>query len=449
MFTVVIVGRPNVGKSTLFNRIIKSENKIKAITDKLPGVTRDINYGLAKWDDKEFKIVDTGGFFPEEKAEDTIHKQMLQQIEIAISEADLIIHLLDGKDGLLPDDIETAKKLRQTGKDILWVINKIDNPSKQNKIYDFYALGIDRFILISAITGYGMEELLDKILEKIPEHQKEKAMSQEQLPKIAIVGRPNVGKSTIVNALLGKERMIVSPIPGTTRDAVDSLCSYYGKKYLLIDTAGIKRLSFYKNEIKQEIYVEKLSYFKALRSIERADISVLVIDATEGIVNQDQKIAGIVAEQKKGLIILINKWDLIPQEERDKKAKFFAEEIKRKLWFVDYAPYLTVSALDKRRLTKVFQFSEKILEQYKKRVSTSELNNLFNKKLKDVVLSSSGKELKFYYITQVGTEPPTFTLFVNNKAAVKQNHIKFLETLLRETFDFKYTPIIIKIKQRK
>ncbi len=444
MFTVVIVGRPNAGKSTLFNRMIKSDNKIKAITDKLPGVTRDINYGVARWDDKAFTVVDTGGFFPEEK--DIIQKQMLEQIEMAISEADLIIHLLDGKEGVLPDDIEIARWLRQTGKEILWVVNKIDDPSKLSRIFDFYSIGTEHLIPISALTGYGFEELIEKIIEKVPVTQSIK--SQEELPKIAIVGRPNVGKSTIINALLGKKRMIVSPLPGTTRDAIDAVCTYYGKKYLLIDTAGIKRLSYYKKESRQA-YVEKLSYFKALRSIERADVVVLVIDAREGIVNQDQKIAGIVAEQKKGLIVLINKWDLIPRDERDRKAKFFADEIKRKLWFVDYAPYLTVSAVDKTRLSKIFPLIDQILEEYSKRVSTSELNKLFNQKLKDVVLSSGGKELKFYYITQVDVEPPTFVAFVNDQTAVKQHHIKFIEKLLRETFKFEFSPISIKVKQRK
>lgn len=448
MFTVVIVGRPNVGKSTLFNRLIRGDEKIKAITDRLPGVTRDINYGRAKWDDREFIVIDTGGFFPEEKAENIIQKQMLEQVEMAIAEADLIIHLLDGKEGAIPDDIETARKLRQTGKDILWVINKIDDPSKLNRVFDFFIIGTDDFIPISAITGYGIEELIDKIIEKIPEstHQQKE---EEQIPKIAIVGRPNVGKSTIINSLIGKKRMIVSPIPGTTRDSIDTLCKYYGKKYLLIDTAGIKRLSYYKKELSKEVYVEKLSYFKALRSIERADVVVLVIDAIEGIVTQDQKIAGIVAEQKKGLIILINKWDIIPPDERDKRAKYFSDEIKRKLWFVDYAPYLTASALEKTRLTKIFPLVEAVLQEYQKRIATAELNRLFSEKLMDVVLSSGGKELRFYYITQVGIAPPTFVLFVNDKSAIKPHHLKFVDKLIREAFNFKFTPIEIKIKQRK
>ncbi|MCX7988904.1 MAG: ribosome biogenesis GTPase Der [Thermodesulfovibrio sp.] len=448
MFTVVIVGRPNVGKSTLFNRMIKSEEKLKAITDKLPGVTRDINYGISKWDEKEFSVVDTGGFFPEEKAENIIQKQMLEQVEMAIQEADLIIHLLDGKEGLMPFDLEIARKLRETGKNIIWVINKIDDPSKLNRLYDFYALGTEEFFPISAITGYGFEEFMDKISEKVPDASKIKE-EKEQIPKIAIVGRPNVGKSTIMNSLLGKKRMIVSPIPGTTRDAVDALCTYYGRKYLLVDTAGIKRLSYYKKDTSHSVFVEKLSYFKALRSIERADVVVLVIDATEGIVNQDQKIAGIVSEQKKGLIVLINKWDLIPVEERDKKAKFFSNEIKRKFWFIEYVPYLTVSAIDKTRVTKIFPIVDEILEEYKKRVSTAELNKLFNEKIKDVILSSGGKELKFYYITQVDKEPPVFVIFVNDQSLVKQNHKKFIERLIRENFNFRYIPIEIKFKQRK
>ncbi|GAB6182414.1 ribosome biogenesis GTPase Der [Thermodesulfovibrio hydrogeniphilus] len=447
MFTVAIVGRPNVGKSTLFNRLIKGDEKIKAITDKIPGVTRDINYGTVKLDDKEFTLVDTGGFFPGEKAEDIIQKQMLEQAEIAIEEADLIIHLLDGKEGLHTFDIEIAKKLRETGKEILWVVNKIDAHSKRDKVFEFYSLGTDNLIPISAITGYGMDELIEILSTKVPE-MPTPSKEDEKIPKIAIVGRPNVGKSTIINALIGKKRMIVSPIPGTTRDAIDALCKYYGKNYLLIDTAGIKRLSYYKKEKSAETYLEKLSYFKAIRSIERADVVILVIDATEGIVNQDQKIAGMIDEQKKGLIILFNKWDLIPLDERDKRAKSLSEEIKRKLWFVDYAPYLTVSALEKTRLTKIFPLIEQILEEYHKRVSTSALNKLFSQKLKDVVLFSGGKELRFYYITQPKVAPPTFVLFANEEQGVKQHHIKFIEKILRESFDFKFTPIEIKIKKR-
>lgn len=446
MYTVVIVGRPNVGKSTLFNRMIKGDDKLKAITDKLPGVTRDINYGYANWNGKSFTVVDTGGFFPEEKAEDEIQKQMLEQIEIAINEADLIIHLLDGKEGLLPTDLELSRKLRDSGKDILWVINKIDDPSKMQRIYDFYEIGTDQLMPISAITGYGFEELMDKISEKIPLSSKIKEL--EGIPKVAIVGRPNVGKSTIVNTLVGKRRMIVSSIPGTTRDAVDTVCTYYGKKYLLIDTAGIKRLSAYRLK-SQSAFVEKLSFYKSLRSIERADVVLLVIDATEGIVNQDQKIAGYVEEQKKGLIILINKWDLISPEERDSKAKFFSDQIKQKLWFVSYAPHITVSAQEGRRITKIFPLIDQILEEFSKRVSTSELNKLFNEKIRDSVLSSGGKELKFYYLTQVATKPPTFVVFANDESLVRENHKKFIEKVIRDTFDFKYSPIIVKIRQRK
>lgn len=446
MFTVVIVGRPNVGKSTLFNRMIKGDDKLKAITDKLPGVTRDINYGYVKWEGKTFAVVDTGGFFPEERAEDEIQRQMLEQIDIAIDESDLIIHLLDGKEGLLPTDLELSRKLRNSGKDILWVINKIDDPSKLQRVYDFFEIGTDEFIPISAITGYGFEELMDRISEKVPSSSK--VYESEGIPKIAIVGRPNVGKSTIVNTLVGKRRMIVSSIPGTTRDAIDTICTYYGKKYLLIDTAGIKRMSAYRQK-SQSAFVERLSFYKSLRSIERADVVLLVIDATEGIVNQDQKIAGYVEEQKKGLIIIFNKWDLIPTEERDRRAKFFSEQIKQKLWFISYAPHLTISAEEGRRVTKIFPLIDQILEEYGKRVTTSELNRLFNEKIKDSILPSGGKELKFYYLTQVSTKPPTFVVFANDESLVKEYHKKFIERVIRETFDFKYSPIVVKIKQRK
>ncbi|MEN2985797.1 MAG: ribosome biogenesis GTPase Der [Thermodesulfovibrionaceae bacterium] len=445
MFTVVIVGRPNVGKSTLFNRLIKGDDKIKAIIDKLPGVTRDINYGTAQWDEKRFTVIDTGGFFSGRKPQDIISRQMIEQIKEAIDEADLIIHLLDGKEGLIPDDIETAKKLRQTGKEILWVVNKIDDASKLNRVYEFYSL-TDNLIAVSALTGYGFDDLLERILEKV---KPSKTSHKEELPKIAIVGRPNVGKSTIVNALVGKKRMIVSPIPGTTRDAIDTVCTYYGKKYILIDTAGIKRLSYYKKEISQEVYVEKLSYFKALRSIEKCDIAILVIDSTEGIVHQDQRIAGYIEEQKKGLIILFNKWDLVPKEKREILAKNLKNEIERKLWFVSYAPYLTVSATEKTRLTKIFPLIDQILKEYTTRIQTSELNKIFVKKLKNVVLPSEGKELKFYYITQIDIKPPTFVVFVNDEEVVKQHHLKFIENIIRESFNFKCTPVKIKIKQRQ
>lgn len=446
MFTVVIVGRPNVGKSTLFNRMIRGDSKLKAITDKMPGVTRDINYGFASWNGRSFTVVDTGGFFPEEKPEDEIHRQMLEQIDFAISEADLIIHLLDGKEGLLPADLELSKKLRQTGKEVLWVINKIDDPSKRERIYEFFKVGTDQLISISAITGYGFEELIERISAKVQETTE--IDEYEGIPKIAIVGRPNVGKSTIVNALVGKRRMIVSSIPGTTRDAVDTVCTYYGKKYLLIDTAGIKRLSSYRLN-SPSAFVEKLALYKSLRSIERADVVVLVVDAKEGIVNQDQKIAGYVEEQKKGLIVLINKWDLIPKEERDRVAKDYSNQFEKKLWFVNYAPYLTVSAQEGKRLTKIFPLVDQILKESNQRVSTAELNRIFNQKIKEVVLSSSGKELKFYYLTQVSVCPPTFVIFVNDPSLVRENHKRFIEKVLRESLSFKYAPISVKFKQRK
>jgi GTP-binding protein len=440
---VAIVGRANVGKSTLFNRIIKTGNnrtKPTAITENVPGVTRDRNYGEAQWDNKSFIVVDTGGFYTEdvEGNEGEIIRQMREQALYAIEEADIIIHLLDAKSGLNPSDIELANILRGSGKKVLWAVNKIDSSSKEIHLYEFYKIGAEKIFPLSAITGYGFDELMKEITALIPEQ--ESAKVQEEIPKIAVIGRPNVGKSTLINTLLGEKRLIVSPVPGTTRDSIDSICRYYGRKYLFIDTAGIRKKSALSS-------LERFAVARAIRSVERADVALIVLDVSEGIVEQDQRIAGLIEEYGKGAIFLLNKWDLISEPEQ--KYKKIVTELKSKMWFMDYVPFITISGIEKKRITKIFPLIDEIIEERKKRIPTAELNRFLEKvRAGKIFPVYKGKELKFLYMTQVGINPPQFSIFVNYPSAVKSQHIKFIERMLREEYSFKGTPIKIFIKAK-
>lgn len=428
---VVIVGRPNVGKSTLFNRITKSR---AAITDDIPGVTRDRNYLDAEWDGRQFVAVDTGGFHPEPS--DDIFAQIKEQALFAIDEADVIIHLLDGKEGLLPADTEIARRLRESGKPVIWAVNKIDVPAHEDRTYEFFRLGIAEAIPVSAITGYGFADLMEKLVALLPPHTEEKT----EYPAIAVVGRPNAGKSTLVNALLSKERMIVSPLPGTTRDAVDSICSYYGRKYLIIDTAGIRR----KNMTGYSL--ERFAAARALKSIMRCDVALIVLDATEGIVEQDQRIAGIVENYGKGAIFLMNKWDLLEKSEDTRRR--LLDEFNRKLWFMEYAPMLTVSALEKTRVTKIFPLVDKIIAERRKRIPTAELNRfLYSVQTTFALPPYRGKPVKLLYMTQVGIEPPAFALFANYPDALGDTHKRYIEKILRQQFSFSGTPIRLFVKR--
>jgi GTP-binding protein len=430
---VVIVGRPNVGKSTLFNRMTGSHT---AIVENVPGVTRDRNYLDTEWEGKYFIVVDTGGFFPE-PAED-IFLQIREQALFAIEEGDIIIHLLDGKDGLTPSDTELARLLRTSGKKVIWAVNKIDAPTREDRLYDFYPIGTEELWPISAATGYGYDDFMEKLAALLPSAVEEKT----DYPKIAIVGRPNVGKSTLINMLLSKKRMIVSPVPGTTRDSIDSVCTYYGRKYLLIDTAGIKKKDM------AGYSIERFSAVRSLRSIERCDVALIVIDAGEGIVDQDQRIAGIVETSGKGAIFLLNKWDLI--DEPEKKYKVLLDELNRKMWFTRYVPVLTVSALEKNRVTKVFSIIDEILRERKKRIPTADLNRSFRQVVTNLSFPLyKGKSVKLYYITQVKTEPPTFVVFTNYRAALKDAHIRYIERVLRSSFSFEGTPVRIYVKERE
>ncbi len=428
---VAIVGRPNVGKSTLFNRILKER---RAVIEDIPGITRDRIYGKAEWEGKKFLVVDTGGF--QRDAEEEITKEVQKHVLMTIEEADVVIMMMDVENGLLPSDIDFVEMLRKYNKKVLYVVNKVDGSRKEKMLYDFYDLGVD-ILPLSALHGRGYDTLMDKVASMIPEVK----IEEEQYPRIAIVGRPNVGKSTLVNSLLGKERMIVSPIPGTTRDAVDSICSYYKKKYVLIDTAGIRRKG------KMAKTVEKYSFLRTLRNIETSDIVLIMLDASEGVVEVDQKIAGLVSSAKKPAIILYNKWDLV--DASSVSVEQIKEAIYSKLWFMKYVPILTISALSKRRVTKIFPLVDKIIEESKKRISTHELNVF----LRDVLSKQEppmykGRKVKIYYITQVKTTPPGFVIFTNKKEGIKEQYIKFLENQLRDRFSFMGVPVEFYIRQK-
>jgi GTP-binding protein len=425
---VVIVGRPNVGKSTLFNRIVGGN---VAIVEDVPGVTRDRNYHDAEWEGKGFVAVDTGGFYP--RHDDNIFSQIKEQALFAVDEADVIIHLFDGKDGLNPYDSDLAEILRASGKQVLWAVNKVDAETREDRAYDFYGLGLDEVLTVSAATGYNFAELMDKVAASLPEYEPEEA----GYPRVAIVGRPNVGKSTMVNALLGKKRLLVSPVPGTTRDSIDTVCTYYGRKYILIDTAGIRRKD------RRGYSIERFAMVRALRSIERADVAVIVIDSSEGLVTEDQKIAGMVHDQGKSALFVLNKWDLV--EDPDNAYKKLTEEIGRMMWFLPGAPVLTTSGQERTRITKLYSHVDELMAERRKRVPTAELNKLLERMS---VPPHKGKPVKLFYLTQYGTEPPGFALFVNRPEGVRDNNLRHLERRLREAFGFKGSPLRIKVKGR-
>jgi GTP-binding protein len=430
---VVIVGRPNVGKSTLFNRMTGTQT---AIVEDIPGVTRDRNYLDCAWGGKTFMLVDTGGFYLDPPED--IFAQAKEQALFAIEEGDIIIHLMDGRDGLTPADMELARLLRASGKKVLWAVNKIDAPSREDRFYEFYGLGTEEIFPLSAATGHGYEEFMEKLGEMLPEYHEEKV----DYAKIAVVGRPNVGKSTLVNALTGKKRMVVSPVAGTTRDAIDSICTYHGKKYLIIDTAGLRKRG------KIGYSIERFSMVRAVRSIERCDVALVVLDMSEGITDQDAKIAGIVKEYGKGMIFLLNKWDLVAAPEE--AFKQVMPELYRKIWFSDFAPALTISGTSRKRITKVFPVVDAVIGERRKRIPTGELNRFFREVISRLSLPLyRGKAVKMYYITQVSQEPPTFVIFTNYRDAVKDSHLRYLEKKLREYFGFEGTPVRIHIRPKR
>jgi GTP-binding protein len=429
---VAIVGVPNVGKSTLFNRIVKKRH---AIIEDFPGITRDRLYGNAEWNDRAFVVVDTGGFQHEQ--DEQFAGEVTRQVMTAVEEADVLIMMMDAEKGFLPLDVELIDTLRRYGKKIFYAVNKIDGPKKENALMsDFHSLGVDLYP-VSALNGNGYENLMDHLASVLPEV----AEPESDFPKIAIVGRPNVGKSTLVNALLSRERMIVSPVPGTTRDAVDSVCAYYNKKYILVDTAGIRR----KGSMAKT--VERYSFMRTLRNIEECDVAVIVLDASAGVVELDQKIAGLVHEARKGAVILLNKWDLVNKDSLS--IDDVHKRIYRKLWFMKYAPILTTSALVRQRVSRIFPLVNRIISESSKRISTHELNEF----LRNTIAAKEpplyrGKRVRIYYISQVKTNPPGFVIFTNRREGIKEQYVKFMETRLRTRFPFEGTPVEFYVKQK-
>ena len=433
---VAIVGRPNVGKSTLFNAL--AGEKIAIVKD-TPGVTRDRIYAEVTWLDKEFTLIDTGGIEPESR--DVILSQMREQAQIAIDTADVILFMTDVKQGLVDADSKVADMLRRSHKPVILVVNKVDNFNKMMPdVYEFYNLGIGDPMPISAAERIRIGDMLDKVMEYFPEGAGRE--EEDDRPRIAIVGKPNVGKSSIINKLTGESRVIVSDVAGTTRDAIDTTITHNGTEYVFIDTAGLRR----KNKIKEEL--ERYSIIRTVTAVERADVVLVVIDATEGVTEQDAKIAGIAHERGKGVIIVVNKWDAI--EKNDKTVKEFEHQIRLILSFMPYAEIMYVSAVTGQRLPKLFDMIDMVIENQTLRVATGVLNEIMTEAVAmQQPPSDKGKRLKLYYITQVSVKPPTFVIFVNDKELMHFSYTRYLENKIREAFGFKGTSLRFFIRERK
>ena len=433
---VAIVGRPNVGKSTLFNALA---GEMISIVKDTPGVTRDRIYADVTWLDKEFTMIDTGGIEPDSK--DIILSQMREQAQIAIDTADVIIFITDVKQGLVDADSKVADMLRRSGKPVVLVVNKVDNFDKyMADVYEFYNLGIGDPVPISAASRLGLGDMLDIVAENFPEGSAQ--AEDDDRPRVAIVGKPNVGKSSIINKLLGENRVIVSDIAGTTRDAIDTEILHNGKEYIFIDTAGLRR----KNKIKEEL--ERYSIIRTVTAVERADVVVLIIDATEGITEQDAKIAGIAHERGKGVIIVVNKWDAI--EKNDRTMREYESDIRQVLSYMPYAEIMYVSAATGQRLNRLYDMIDMVIENQTLRIATGVLNEIMTEAVAmQQPPSDKGKRLKLYYITQVAVKPPTFVIFVNDKELMHFSYTRYLENKIREAFGFRGTSLKFFIRERK
>lgn len=430
---VAIVGRPNVGKSTFFNRVTGTR---KALVDDFPGVTRDRHYSDAVWNGVDFTLVDTGGF-PDDDEDDFAHK-IRSQILQAIEDADVIILLLDGKSGISPFDEDVVRILRPLSQPVFFAVNKIDGVEQEVKLYDFYKLGIKKLYPISAEHRYGITDFLDDLTEILPKTDTEET---GDVVRLAVVGKPNVGKSSLINRLLGQQRLLVSDMPGTTRDAIDSLCKINEKPYLLIDTAGIRR----KARVSKKL--EKFSIIKALRSLDRCDVALIVIDAHQGITEQDINIAGYAFDRGCGCIFLLNKWDLV--EKDSKTAKEYYDRLRMQAKFLSFAPMTTISALTGQRVFKIFDIVEEVFKQYTLRMGTGQLNKVFEQAiLQNEPSLYRGRRLKFYYATQISTRPPTFVCFVNYPDAVHFSYRRYLINQIRGKAGLDKTPIRIIFRKR-
>lgn len=424
---VAVVGRPNVGKSTFFNKIV---GRRVSIVEDTPGVTRDRIYAEAEWNGISFALIDTGGIEPD--SEDVILSQMREQAQIAMDMADVILFLVDGKAGLTHADREVGNMLRRTGKKVILLVNKVDNPrSLPDDFYDFYELGIGEPIPLSAANMLNFGDILDEITQSFPQGA---GTEDAESIKVAVIGKPNVGKSSLINCLLGEKRVIVSPIAGTTRDSIDTPFSWGGDEYVLIDTAGIRR----KSKVSEDI--ERYSVIRAVAAIERCDVCLLMIDAQEGVTEQDKKIAGVAHEAGKGIVVVVNKWDLIRKETNTMRD--FKREIESQLQFMSYAPSVFISVLDKQRIFDVIQMTKYVAEKRALRVPTGQLNSLVT----DATMmkqppSDKGRRLKIYYVTQVGVKPPLFSFQINKRELMHFSYARYLENKIREGFGFEGTSI--------
>jgi GTPase len=434
---VAIIGRSNVGKSALFNRL---SQKRKAIVIDEPGATRDRNYADCNWDGKPFLLIDTGGFEP--IATEQILVQMREQTKLAIEEADIVIFLMDGRDGLMPADRDIAGSLRGVEKPVFFVVNKIDSPRQEALVPDFYALGIDKIYALSALHGPGIDELMDDLTAHLTVSGGEISGEEQKRIGIAVVGKPNVGKSSLVNKILGYERTIVNQLPGTTRDAIDTPFTLNGREYLLIDTAGIRRKS------RVSLILEKYSVVQALKTIDRCDVALVLIDAEEGVTEQDAKIAGLVFEKGAACIIVVNKWDKIKKDNHTLGE--YARDIQDKMKFVDFAPLVFVSALSGQRVLKIFDAVERVYGQYTVRINTAELN----KKIREIwdmkpPARSHGREQQLSYVTQISIKPPSFVFFVRDPKGIHFSYERYLLNRMREDLGFAESPLRIIFRKKR
>lgn len=432
---VAIVGRPNVGKSSLFNALAGS--RISIVKD-TPGVTRDRIYAEVNWLDRYFTLIDTGGIEPD--SNDIILSQMREQAQVAMDTADVIVFIVDVKQGLTDSDSKVADMLRRCHKPVILCVNKVDDIKKfGNDVYEFYNLGIGEPVSISATNRMGLGELLDRVISYFPDKTEDEA--EDTRPRVAIVGKPNVGKSSIINKLLGNDRVIVSDIAGTTRDAIDTQITRNGKDYVFIDTAGLRR----KKNIKEDL--EHYMVVRTVAAIERSDVTVIVIDATEGVTEQDAKIAGIAHDAGKAVIVAVNKWDAI--EKNDKTTLKYEKDIRNILSFMPYAEIMFISALSGQRLNKLFDTIDSVIENHSMRIQTGVLNEIMTEAVAmQQPPSDKGKRLKLFYITQVGVKPPTFVIFVNDTELMHFSYTRYIENQIRETFGFKGTPLKFIIRER-
>ncbi len=431
---VAIVGRPNVGKSTLFNRI--AGKRISIVEDK-PGVTRDRIYAEGEWLNKYFTLIDTGGIDP--KTDDIILSQMRKQAEVAIETADVILFLVDGKQGITSTDEEVADMLRKSGRNIILVCNKIDTKDLPNTIYEFYELALGEPIPISSSHGFGIGDLLDEVVRKFPDDKDTEY--NEDVIKVAVIGKPNSGKSSLINKVLGEERVIVSDIPGTTRDAIDTPFTDGEDEFVFIDTAGLRK----KKKVKENI--ERYSVIRSLTAIERADVCLIVIDATKGITEQDKKIAGYAHENGKASVVLVNKWDLV--DKHDKTYLEFKKNVRNGLAFMLYAPIIFISALTGKRVNNVIDLIKMVSNNHSLRITTGLLNDILGEAiLMNQPPSDKGRRLKIYYATQARVKPPKFVIFINDKELMHFSYQRYLENQIRESFGFEGTPIEFEFKER-